>query len=102
MTPEGELGWNKASKLDLTLTVKCSEAVDACFEYFTDVKLDGKLLERDKDYTAAPGSTIVTLKAETLTASGQKTAWKTPEGFAFWGSVPCRSCGDDQARHQSR
>ena len=66
VTPEGGLSWNKASKTDLTLTVKCSAEDEKCFDHFTGVKLDGKLLEKDKDYTAAPGSTIVTLRESVL------------------------------------
>ena len=66
LTSEGDLSWAKASKVDLVLTVKRSIADETCFDHFTGVKLDGKLLEKDKDYTVEPGSTVVTLKAATL------------------------------------
>ena len=66
LTSEGDLSWAKASKVDLVLTVKRSEADETCFDHFTGVKLDGKLLEKDKDYTVERGSTVVTLKAAAL------------------------------------
>ena len=101
ITPEGEISWNKASKTDLTLTVKSSEKDDTSFEHFVGVKLDGILLEKDKDYTAAKGSTVVTLKAgvlqrlsvgnhtvEVLFDNGQATAMLKvlPNGQAALGS----------------
>ena len=66
LTSEGGVSWAKASKVDLELTVKRSIADETCFDHFTGVRLDGKLLERDKDYTVARGSTVVTLKAAAL------------------------------------
>lgn len=66
LTTEGEISWAKASKVDLVLTVKRSEADETCFDHFTGVMIDGVLLEKDKDYTAAAGSTVITLKAAAL------------------------------------
>ena len=39
---------------------------DNSFDHFVGVKLDGKELVKDKDYTVEKGSTIVTLAPETL------------------------------------
>ena len=75
-TASGDTSWQKESGKDLTLTVKRSEADETCFSHFTGVRLDGALLEKDRDYTAVSGSTVVTLRAavlETLTA-GTHTA----------------------------
>ena len=51
---------------DVVITVKRSHADETCFSHFSGVSLDGRTLEDGKDYTAAPGSTVVTLKAEAL------------------------------------
>ena len=66
LTPEGELSWAKASKVDLTLTVSRSEITENWFDHFSGVKLDGKLLEKDKDYTIDAEKKNVVLKAATL------------------------------------
>ena len=66
LTPEGDLSWAKASKVDLTLTVARSEIEENWFDRFTGVKLDGKLLEKDKDYTIDAEKKNVVLKAATL------------------------------------
>lgn len=66
ITPAGELTWQKASKEDLKLTVQCTVDDETSFDRFTGVKLDGQLLEQDKDYTVERGSTIVTLAEKTL------------------------------------
>ena len=58
--------WTKGSSKDFTLTIKRSEADETCFAHFTSVKIDGKLIGKDKDYTAAPGSTVITIKASML------------------------------------
>ena len=65
VTPDSAV-WTKGSAKPFTFTVKRSEADETCFSHFTGVKLDGKLLEKDKDYTAASGSTVVTFKASAL------------------------------------
>lgn len=51
---------------DYTLTVKRNVNDGSCFERFAGVKLDGKELTKDTDYTAEKGSTVITLKASTL------------------------------------
>ena len=66
LTPEGELSWAKASKVDLTLTVSRSVTDEDWFDHFSGVKLDGKLLEKDKDYTIDAEKKNVVLKAATL------------------------------------
>ena len=66
LTPEGELSWAKASKVDLTLTVSRSVTDENWFDHFSGVKLDGKLLEKDKDYTIDAEKKNVVLKAATL------------------------------------
>ena len=66
LTPEGEISWAKASKVDLALTVSRSVADENWFDHFTGVKLDDKLLEKDKDYTIDAEKKTVTLKAAAL------------------------------------
>ncbi len=55
---------------DLVFTVKRNVNDGSCFERFNQsekgVEIDDSTLTRDTDYTAAKGSTIVTLKAATL------------------------------------
>ncbi len=51
---------------DVVITVNRSHADETCFAHFTGVKIDGKELENGKDYTAAAGSTVVTLKSDAL------------------------------------
>lgn len=57
--------WVKGTKDGVVITVKVS-GEDNSFDHFTGVKLDGKELVKDVDYTVEKGSTIVTLKTETL------------------------------------
>ena len=57
--------WTKGTKDGVVITVKVS-GEDNSFDHFTGVKLDGKELVKDVDYTVEKGSTIVTLKPETL------------------------------------
>ena len=66
LTPDGALSWAKASKVDLTLTVSRSVTDENWFDRFTGVKLDGKLLEKDKDYTIDAEKKNVVLKAAAL------------------------------------
>ena len=51
---------------DYVLTVKRSEADETCFSHFVGVKIDDAALVNGVDYTAASGSTVVTIKAATL------------------------------------
>ncbi|MBQ7669177.1 MAG: hypothetical protein IJS45_00480 [Clostridia bacterium] len=60
--------WTKGSGKDLVLPFNRSFDLDSCFDHFAGAKMDGKTLVRDKDYTAKRGSTVITLKAETLEA----------------------------------
>ena len=57
--------WTKGTKDGVTIT-SALPAEDDSFDRFTGVKLDGKDLVRDVDYTVKKGSTVVTLKPETL------------------------------------
>ncbi|MBQ7670941.1 MAG: InlB B-repeat-containing protein [Clostridia bacterium] len=60
--------WMKGSGEDMVFTFKRSHNDETCFEHFKNVLADGKTLTKDKDYTAGKGSTVITLKAETLEA----------------------------------
>jgi len=60
-----EIQWTKGSDEEVVFTVKIS-GEDNSYECFAGVKLDGRLLVRDVDYTAKKGSTIVTLSPEVL------------------------------------
>ncbi len=51
---------------DYTITVKRSVNDHRCFDHFKSVEMDGQALEKDADYTAEKGSTIITLKAAAL------------------------------------
>ena len=57
--------WTKGGKDAVVITVEVS-GEDNSFDHFTGVKLDGVELVKDVDYTAEKGSTVVTLKPETL------------------------------------
>lgn len=70
MVTEGNgLVWKSGSKDNLKFRFaysKDSDSTNYAFENFTGIKVDGKLLVRDVDYTATKGSVIVNLKAEYL------------------------------------
>ena len=57
--------WTKGTSDGVVITVKNNGNEDS-FDHFTGVKLDGKELLKDVDYTVEKGSTIVTLAPETL------------------------------------
>lgn len=65
LTGSGKDQWTKGGKDGVVITVKLP-GEDNSFDHFTGVKLDGKELVKDVDYTVEKGSTIVTLKPETL------------------------------------
>ncbi len=65
LTGDGKDEWTKGGKEGVAITVKVSGNDDS-FDRFLCVKLDGKDLVKDADYTVEKGSTIVTLKPETL------------------------------------
>ena len=58
--------WTRGSGATLTVTVKRSPDDASCYSHFTGVEIDGTALVRDTDYTAAAGSTVVTLRAAAL------------------------------------
>ena len=62
----GNSSYTRGSGTEVTVTVKRSAADDTCFSHFTGVSMDGRTLENGTDYDAIPGSTVITLKAETL------------------------------------
>ena len=65
LSGNGEDEWTKGGEEGVVITVKDS-GEDNSFDHFTGVKLDGKLLTKDVDYTVTKGSTIVTLLTATL------------------------------------
>ena len=65
LSGKAEKEWTKGGKAGVVITVKNNGEEDS-FDHFVGVKLDGKELVKDKDYTVEKGSTIVTLKPETL------------------------------------
>ena len=60
------LSWKKGSGRELTITAKQDGDIDRSFEDFTGVTMNGSLLERDKDYKASKGSTIITVSPDAL------------------------------------
>lgn len=60
--------WTRGSGKAVVITVKPAEGEDHSFTHFTGVAIDGKTLKSGTDYTAREGSTIVTIKSETLEA----------------------------------
>ena len=62
----GNSSFVAGSASDLVITVKRSEADDTCFSHFTGVQIDGVALVSGTDYTAVAGSTVITIKKETL------------------------------------
>ena len=65
LSGKGKDQWTKGTKDGVVITVKLSENDDS-FDHFVGVKLDGKDLIKDVDYTVKKGSTIVTLTPATL------------------------------------
>lgn len=67
--------WKQGSEDGLTIIIKRSANDEECFSHFKDVLIDGNLLERGQDYTASPGSTVITVKASALNklAAGEHT-----------------------------
>ena len=58
--------WTKGSGKTVEFRFKKEFNDEDCFERFTGILVDGKAAERDKDYTAVKGSTIITFSAEFL------------------------------------
>ncbi len=58
--------YKQGSDGTLTFVFKRSENDEATFDHFTRAKYDGKVLTRDKHYTASKGSVIITLTASFL------------------------------------
>ncbi len=59
-------GWTRNSGMNYVLIVKRSYEDETCIDHFVGVAADGVLLTRGSDYDAAPGSTVITLKAAFL------------------------------------
>jgi len=58
--------WQKGSTGTLTYTVKRNERDDTCLSHFTGLSIDNTVLEKDRDYAAVSGSTVITLRADAL------------------------------------
>ena len=58
--------WTKDSGADYRITVKRDEADDTCFSHFTGFTIDGITWTNGTDYTAASGSTVITMKSSAL------------------------------------
>lgn len=71
---------------DFVMQIKRSENDEKTYsDYFTGVKIDDKLLVNGTDYTAAPGSVIVTIKGSTLsdlTVGGHTVTIEFKDGTA--------------------
>lgn len=63
---ESDGDWTKKSGKTYTVRVKKLFNDEECFANFTGVMVDGKTAERNKDYTAIGGSTIITFASEYL------------------------------------
>lgn len=66
VTAGGNSIWTRESGFALTFTVKRSADDGKCIDHFTGAEIDGASLVSGADYTAAPGSTVLTLKASAL------------------------------------
>lgn len=66
VTSGGNSIYGKTSGAELEIVVKRDPKDEECFKHFTGVKIDGGALKKDTDYTAAPGSTVITIKPEVL------------------------------------
>ncbi len=67
VTEGGNGNWTKGSGKTYQITVKRGPDDENCFSHFKSVQIDGKTLGTS-EYTAAKGSTVITLKAATLQA----------------------------------
>ena len=69
------LNWVKDSNSPLTITVKRSGNDADTFSHFTGVQLDGTMLVNGTDYTAKPGSVVITMSPAVLEklAAGEHT-----------------------------
>ena len=63
---EGSGEWTKGSKTACVFRFKKAFNDEVCFVNFTGVFIDGKEAQKDKDYTATKGSTIITFAPEFL------------------------------------
>ena len=61
-----DISWTKGSQNALVITVKRDPDDSVCFDHFTGVQIDGKILTNGTDYTAKAGSTVVTLNPACL------------------------------------
>ena len=60
---------------DIVITVNRDPDDAVCFDHFSGVEIDGKALVSGTDFTAAKGSTVITIKSGTLEtlAEGEHT-----------------------------
>ena len=77
--------WTKSSGLPLTFQIKNSGDDKETYGKFAGLQVDGKLLTRDKEYTASRGSVIIELKPhylETLSAGEHTLTAEFTDGTA--------------------
>lgn len=65
-TESGELIFAKGSNSSVTFTIKRAVDDASTFSHFTGIRIDGGTLTNGKDYTARPGSVVITLNASAL------------------------------------
>ena len=68
VTADNAHTWTRGSGKAVVITIKPAEGEDHSFSHFTGVEIDGKALKEGVDYTAREGSTVVTVKSETMEA----------------------------------
>ena len=60
--------WKKGSSEGITITVKRSPEDETCFSHFESFRIDDAVLVKDKDYTAAKGSTVIAVSLSALSS----------------------------------
>ena len=65
-TADSDVKYTSGSSENAVITVHRSHLDETCITHFTGVMIDGQPLEAGTDYTAAAGSTVVTLNASSL------------------------------------
>ena len=65
-TTSAPLTWESGSGQDLTFTIKPTTGTDTSFDRFEGLSIDDKTLNRDTDFTASPGSIVITIKSDVL------------------------------------
>ena len=63
---ESSISYTEKSDDDIVITVKRSHNDETCFDHFRSVTIDGNEIVKGEDYTAVPGSTVITLNGPLL------------------------------------